>query len=311
MPHPKETHLSTSRQRLVIAILLLLGLAAGCQQPQPAAQNVPATLNITVSILPQKYFAERIGGQHVAVTVMVQPGASPETYEPKPAQLKALSQADAYLSIGVEFEDAWMARMAAANSAMRVIDTAQGIQRRAMEDHQHQGTPAADEHLDPHIWLSPRLVRQQAATIASALIELDPEHRSDYETNLTGFMAEIDAVDSDIRGTLSGIQSHKFVVFHPAWGYFADEYGLEQIAIEVGGQEPSAQELAGLIDQARAEGIRVILAEPEFSTRSAETIAKEIGGKVLTISPLAEDWPGNLRAVAAVFAEALGGATAN
>jgi zinc transport system substrate-binding protein len=274
----------------VIGVVLLLGamLLAGCGQraaPEPAGP-----MNVTVSILPQKYFVERIGGERVDVNVMVPPGASPATYEPKPEQLAALGKAAAYFSIGVPFESAWLDKIASANSEMRLVDTTRGIERVGQ---------------DPHIWLSPTLVKTQAQTIYEALAQLDPAHKVEYKTDLDNFIADIDALDADIRKTLARVESRKFMVFHPSWGYFARDYGLEMIPIEVGGQEPSAAELAALIAEAKEGGIKVVFAQPEFSTRAAETIAKEIGGEVLLISPLAPDWLDNLRQVAETFAEVL------
>jgi zinc transport system substrate-binding protein len=278
----------------IMGVFLLGGsLLAGCGRGD--IQSTSATLQVTVSILPQRYFVERIGGEHVDVNVMVLPGESPATYEPRPAQLRALSEADAYVSIGVPFEDAWLERIASANGEMMMVDTTQGIER--------MGGP---ENPDPHIWLSPALVKIQAETICEALVALDAAHADDYRANRDAFVADIDALDAEIRETLADVEQRRFMVFHPSWGYFARDYGLEMMSIEVGGQEPSAAELARLIAKANEEGIEVIFAQPEFSTEAAETIAEEIGGEVLLISPLAEDWLGNMRRVADTFAEQLG-----
>ncbi|MBM4466100.1 MAG: cation ABC transporter substrate-binding protein [Chloroflexi bacterium] len=293
---------------VAVALLPFVVLLAGCSQgtrPEPTD-----TLHVTVSIVPQKYFVERIGGQHVTVSVMVQPGASPETYEPKPEQLRALSEADAYVSIGLPFEKAWLDRIASTNPNMLMVDTTRGLERMPMGVHHHHGEeerpPEGEtENPDPHIWLSPELVKVQAQTIYEALVRLDAAHKETYQANLDSFMADIDALDADICQTLARVENRKFMVFHPAWGYFARDYGLEMISIEVGGQEPSAAELAALISEAREEGIRVIFAQPELSTRTAETVAREIGGEVLLVSPLAPDWLDNLRQVAETFAEVL------
>ncbi len=292
----------------VIMVLSVGLLAAGCV-PGPAPTAAPTgRLDVTVSIAPQKYFVERVGGRHVRVSVMVGPGAEPHTYEPKPEQLKALSLARAYLRIGIEFEDAWMARFTAANPNMLVVDTTEGIERLPMTaPHEHGAGEAHHEgELDPHVWLSPALVKVQAQNIYATLAQLDPAHQADYQANLAAFHQDIDALDAEIRQTLAGVQAKKFMVFHPAWGYFARDYGLEMIPVEVGGQEPSAAELSALITEAKEEGIKVVFAQPEFSTRAAQTIAQEIGGEVLLISPLAEDWLGNLRVVAQTFARVLG-----
>jgi zinc transport system substrate-binding protein len=291
---------------LILATLMLGGCGQGTT-PEPVDR-----LNVTVSILPQKYFVERIGGNHVNVNVMAGPGDEPHTYEPKPEQLKAVSKAAAYFSIGVDFENAWLDRIASANSEMLMVDTTQGIERMPMATHYHEEEGAEyahDEELenpDPHIWTSPELVKIQAQTIFEALVQIDPEHRQTYEANRQGFLQDIDVLDADIRETLNGIENRKFMVFHPAWGYFARDYGLEMVPVEIGGQEPSAAELVALITAAKKEGIQVVFAQPEFSTKAAETIAKEISGEVLLISPLAPGWLDNLRRVAETFAKVLG-----
>jgi zinc transport system substrate-binding protein len=297
----------------VVPLLLSTLLLAGCGQSatpgEVAASGPTGPLNVTVSILPQKYFVERIGGKYVTVNVMVEPGASPATYEPKPEQLAALSEAAAYFGIGVPFESAWLDRIAAVNSDMLMIDTTEGINRVPIAAHYKVGLggrPESDaEGRDPHIWLSPTLVKTQAQTICRALVELDPAHEAAYKANLDSFIEDIDRLIAEIGDTLEGVTRRKFMVFHPAWGYFGDDFELEMVPIEVGGQEPSPAELARLITTAHEETVKVIFAQPEFSTKDAETIAKEIGGRVLLISPLAPDWLDNLRRVADTFAEAL------
>jgi zinc transport system substrate-binding protein len=285
-----------SQLRIIIVILLLSAvLLIGCGQDVEAESF--DTLHITVSILPQKYFVERIGGERVRVNVMVEPGASPTTYEPSPKQLRELTQSDVYMCIGVPFENVWLDRISTANSAMLIVDTAQDIERMPLGS----GT----ENLDPHIWLSPQLVKTQARTIYKTLVQLDPDHVLTYRFNLGSFLADVDALDADIRRTLDGVKHRRFIVFHPAWGYFARDYGLEMIPVEVGGQEPSAAELAALVSKAKQENIKVIFAQPEFSAEDAKTIAQEINGRVLFISPLASDWLCNLRQVADTFAEVL------
>jgi zinc transport system substrate-binding protein len=267
---------------------------------------------------------ERIGDQRVQVNVMVGRGDSPHTYEPKPEQLKRLASSSAYMLIGVEFEDIWLDRISGANPNMRLVDTSQSIDRIAVasphlhadeeepdatgedgEEGAHEESEGDPEHPDPHIWLSPSLAKMQAQSIYDAMVQLDPDHQDEYSANLQGFLADIDSVDRDIRETLKQLPVRRFMVFHPSWGYFARDYGLEMIPVEIGGQEPSAAELAALIDMARAEQVKVIFAQPELSTRAAQTIADEIDGEVVLVSPLAEDWMGNLRNVADAFSEAL------
>jgi zinc transport system substrate-binding protein len=299
------------RKLLFLALLVVIFIGAGC-----GAGDTPASsdaLTVTVSIAPQRYFVERIGGEHVNVNVMVEPGASPHSYEPKPAQMRALSESAAYFSIGVDFEDVWLDKIAAANTSMRMVDTVADIERMPMAAaHEHEEGEMheeEDDHVegrpDPHVWTSPSMVEQQAQVIYNTLIELDPEHEAAYTANLEAFRDDIWALEEEIHETLNGVTHRKFMVFHPSWGYFARDFELEQIPIEIGGQEPSAQELARLIEHAKEENIRVIFAQPEFSTQDAETIAEEIDGEVLLISPLDPDWLDNMRRVAETFAEAL------
>ncbi len=327
------------RKRWIIAVVLVFVVLLSACGPKPEQTNADGKLPVTVSILPQQYFVERIGGEYVSVNVMVGPGDEPHTYEPKPEQMTALSNSAAYFSIGVEFEEAWLDEIASTNPDMQMVDLIANIDRIPMvahshgeehegeehdhegeehehegEEHEHEGEEhehEGEEHdheengLDPHVWTSPELVKIMSQTIYKTLVDLDPEHQSEYAANLAAFIGEIDSLESDIRESLKGLEGIKFFVFHPAWGYFANDFGLVQVPIEIGGTEPSASEMAELIEEARSEGAKVIFVQPEFSTRSAETIANEIGGSVVPISPLNPDWMENLRNVANAFKQAL------
>lgn len=272
-----------------------------------------ATLNVAVSIPPQAHFVETIGGEHVDVQVMVPANAEPFTYEPTPRQMTSLSRAELYFSIGVPFEKGWLPRFRSANPEMTVIDTVATIERRAMVAHAGHGhdehdRDAVDETArDPHVWLSPPLVRLQAETIRDALIDAAPEQAADFHRGYRQLAEQINTLDTAILDALSGIDpdARRFLVFHPAFGYFGATYGLEQMPIEVEGKEPGPRELARIIEQARDHHIRVIFIEPQFAQGAARTIAREIDGDVLTLDPLARDWPAGMRAIAATLAEAL------
>jgi len=313
--------------RSFVKFLLIIGVLLGFVSTATAADRLP----VFVSIVPQKYFVQQIGKDLVDVQVMVQPGASPATYEPKPRQMAALSKAKIYFSIGVPFEKAWLNKIAAANPKMTVVHTDEGIEKIAMAEHHHhedhagkdrgghhheQGEETShhdnnekDHHghagLDPHIWLSPPLVRIQARTITTALQTADPAHRDVYDANFRNFVGRIDQLDNDLRNTFFGKHGMSFMVFHPAWGYFAHAYGIKQMPIEVEGKDPKPAQLQALIEHAREYNIHVIFVQPQFSTKSAGLIAREIGGQVVAANPLAEDWMANLRQVADKFKAAL------
>ncbi|MEA3232352.1 MAG: zinc ABC transporter substrate-binding protein [Thermodesulfobacteriota bacterium] len=257
-------------------------------------------LTVFVSILPQKYFVQQIGKDFVDVHVMVLPGASPATYEPKPRQMTTLSRADIYFSIGVPFEKAWLQKIVAATPEMKLIPIDRGIKKISMmpvhedekKDHHDHGA------LDPHIWLSPPLVKKQARTILEALIEVDPDKALEYQSNYDVFIFEIDRLDMELKNIFADRQGLKFMVFHPSWGYFARTYGLMQVPIEIEGKDPKPAQLKKLIETARAQHIKVVFVQPQFSSRSARQIAREIGGQVVTADSLALNWSENLEEVA-------------
>ncbi len=276
-------------------------------------------MDVWVSILPQKYFAEKIAGGLAKVSVMVPPGANPATYEPKPAQMRRMARSKIFFSIGVPFEKVWLKRVAAVNPGMQVVQTDRGIDKREMSTGDHRGkrnlpeknrSGASAGHgeaaVDPHIWLSPPLVKTQARSMADALIRIDPAHKGTYEINLKKFETEIDRLDLELKKVFEqNPHGAEFLVFHPSWGYFADTYGLKQISVETEGKAPSAAEMARLIRYCRDRGIRVVFVQPQFSARRAKTIAREIGGQVVFIDPLNKHWAKNLRSVAAKVAAAL------
>jgi zinc transport system substrate-binding protein len=261
-----------------------------------AAEKLP----VFVSIVPQKYFVEKIGAKLVDVSVMVKPGASPATYEPKPRQMVAISRTRIYFSIGVPFEKAWLKKIAATHPGMRVVPTDHGINKIALAEHRHQDEGKHPEHgiPDPHIWLSPTLVMIQARTILKALQEVDPAHGTEYEINYKAFVSQLSDLDVELRNTFVGAQGLEFMVFHPSWGYFANTYGLKQVSIEIAGKDPKPAQLKELIEYAKKSGIKFIFVQPQYSAKSAQLIAREIGGQVIFADSLAEDWAGNLRAVA-------------
>lgn len=303
----------TSRKFALVAILILflIGCTPGVNQGSADEDRVL----VTVSILPQAYFVERIGGDTVAVNVMVGPGEDPHTYEPKPEQMRALSHSALFFTIGTEYEDAWLPRLRETNPQMRFIDSAEGIQRIPLTDpHDHHAAEKADtdqiEHnhesgLDPHIWLAPANAKVIAKNILNALSARMPEHTDAFQANFNALMADIEKLDDQLEGLLAGLERRAFVVFHPAWGYFAAQYNLEQIPVQIGGQEPSASDMAALITIAQEENIRVIFIQPTHSTASAKAIAAEINAEVAVVDPLARDWLANLELVAHAFAAAL------
>ena len=257
-------------------------------------------VNVVVSVVPQKTFVGKIAGDLADVTVMVAPGASPAIYEPKPSQMKKVTKAQIYFTIGVPFEKAWLPRFKTQNSKMQIIDTTRGIKKLIMVSHHHndgeKNHPSSTP--DPHVWLSPPLVKIQARNIAEALGNIDPAHKAVYEKNLEKFEREIDELDVKLREILKPCHGSAMMVFHPSWGYFSSAYGLKQIPIEIEGKEPKSRELVHLIHEAKEEGVKTLFVQPQFSKRTARVIAESIGARIVTADPLAPDWSDNLLRIA-------------
>ena len=310
------------RSSQLISVLALAGLAA-CAAPPPRAAGSGDRVQVAVSVPPQAYFVDRIGGRRVEVQVMIPPGASETSYSPSPRQLVALSRARLYVKVGHPaflFEANHIDRFLADHSEIRVIDMSAGIEpilegeaEGRPESHgffgeEHEPHPEHGEHAggDPHVWVAPATVRIAAGNIARALVAADPAHAEEYRRNLAAFLAEIDALDREIRGALAAGATRRFMVYHPAWGYFAREYGLEQVAIETGGREPSAGRLIEMIDRGRREGIRAVFVQRGFARKSAEVIAEALGGEVVVVDPMAYDWSASLRSATRAFRREIG-----
>ncbi len=272
-------------------VLLLFGLST----------SVFANVKVIVSILPQQTFVKVIGGDKVDITLMVQPGNSPHSYEPKPSQMKDISNADIYLAIGVEFEHVWLPKFSNQNKNMQIINIDKGIEKSSIEEHHHgEEEHHGQEHdgedgKDPHIWTSPNNVKIIAKNIVEALIAIDPENSKIYTKNYNEFLRQIEQTDRQIKELLNQVPNNKkFMVFHPAWGYFAQQYGLTQIAIEAGGKNPKPKQVMYLIEEAKEEKVNAVFTAPEFSDTIAKQIAKEVGVPVIKVSPLNPKWSQNL-----------------
>ena len=273
-----------------ISILIVLAiLAAGCTS---GAEEARGTIKVTVTILPQKEFVESVGGDRVDVFVLVPPGASPHSYEPTPSDIAGVSESDVYVVMGsgIEFELLWLEKIKELNPGMTVIDSSEGV------------SLISDGGVsDPHIWLSPENAITIAGNIRDGLAGLDPENAEYYRENAGAYMADLGELDDEISEEIGSSGVKVIMVSHPAWSYYAREYGLEQIAIAEGGKEPSPAGIKKLIDEAVANDVKVIFVSPEFSEENARAIADEIGGSVAVADPLAEDYLENMREVSAAF----------
>jgi zinc transport system substrate-binding protein len=276
-----------ARLKILLTVLFLLVAVTffpgGCGgTPIPGADRI----KVAVSIAPLADLAQQVGGEHVTVTTLVPPAASPHTYEPTPAQVREVAEADVLALIGLGFEF-WAEDVigSAANPDLIVVRTSEGIEV-IHDEHEHE----EHETGNPHVWLNPRNAMVQVRHLGDALVEADPAHQAEYEANAEATLAQLEALDEEIAAQVATWSSREFIAFHPSWIYFAQRYGLTQAAVieRTPGREPSPAELAEIIETARRIGAKAIFAEPQFSPKAAETIAAESGAQVLFLNPLGE-----------------------
>jgi len=284
---------------MLVAPALMLG-PASCS-PHAAPSDQAKRVKVFVSIAPHAFFVERIAREHADVEVLVPTGQDPHTFEPTPKQVARLTSASVYFRAGMPFEWAMLRKIPAIGEDLEIVDTREGIDlleiRHEHEDHRG-GEEHVEEELDPHVWLSPRLAKVQCETICRTLVRIDPDHAEIYRRNLTKLQGELDALDGRIAKVLAPLKGKTFFVYHPAFGYFASAYGLEQKAVETGGKSPGPKHIRHLIDQARAQNVRVIFVSPQFSPRTAQSIAEQIGAAVVPMDPLPRDYIANMEAIA-------------
>ena len=304
---------------IAIVVLAATALLGACSKgPEGAGKPRPTAF---ACVPPHAYFARRIAGGLVDIHTLVEAGANPHTFEPPARRMARLMRADLYFRAGMPFEDA-LARKIADGGGPTIIDTRAGINLLEASEHhrddgghdEHEKHEARHEHhhaggegKDPHVWMSPKLAGRQVATMTDAFCAAWPDRAAAFRQNAAALAKDLAALDAEIARSLAPLKGRTFFVFHPAFGYFAAEYGLVQQAVEVGGKNPSLKDTASLIAKAKARNVRVIFVEPQFSTAAARTIATEIGGAVEPINPLAEDYLANMRRIAADVRQALSG----
>lgn len=305
-----------------ILIVLILGLSifvSGCTDSGNSGNNentgheaeisgTDEPILVAVSVVPQAEFVEKVGGDKVKTVVIIPPGADPHTYELSPKEVQEISKASMLVTVGVgmPFEAVWIDRFETMNSGTLIVNCSKGLELKELEEHGLENESVeVHEELDPHIWTSPANAKIMVEDIYEGLVKVDPENEAYYAQNRDAYLEELDALDARIREKLEGKEGSNFMVYHPSWGYFAADYGLNMISVEIEGKEPSAQDLTKLVDLAKEKNVKVIFVQAQFSTRSAEVLAQEIGGEVVAVDPLAKDYISNMDNVSDIFARNL------
>lgn len=268
--------------------------------PAPAWSQGQKKLSLFVTIPPQAYFVNKICGHRcTTVHVLIPSHMSPHAYDPTPRQVALLSEAQAYFTIGVPVEDVLLPRIKKMNKNLVTIPTQAGVEMRIMEHRGHHAGP------DPHIWLDPQRVKIIAQNIHWALTRLDPNGSESFSSQLKTFLEELDRLDGEVKRLLAPLKGMKMYVFHPAFGYFAEAYGLKQVPIEMEGKEPPARYLAQIIEEAKKDRVGAIFTQPQFSPKGVQTVARAINARVVFLDPLAFDYTNNLMKIAISIRENL------
>lgn len=293
--------------KLAATLLLLFWVTAQPKPALPGGGAVPEreepghALLAFVSIPPQASFVSAVAGERARVEILVSGGQDPHTYEPSPRRVAALQRADVYFAVGLPFEELLLKKVSG-SAGFTVVHTDRGVPKRPLEA--HAGVSGGGEP-DPHIWLSPPLIEIQAGNIYRALAEADPVNEAEYRESLEAYLDELHRVHARLEELLAPYRGEPFFVFHPAFGYFADAYGLQQVPVEIHGKQPSPRRIESLIARARDEGARIIFVSPQFDESAARAVAEALGAAVAAIDPLAENVLENLQLVARKIESAL------
>ncbi len=291
---------------LAVGLIPLMGLAltvASCAAPAPK-KDKPL---VAVSILPQEWFVKRIAGDLAATVTLVGAGQDPHSWEPSPRQMETFNRADAWILSGTDFELALVPKVRGQNPALRIVDGTEGVAFRTLEAHgrdgeadgSHEGDSDHAEarespEVDRHTWLGREPAKILASHVSETLAEIDPAHAETFRANLAATVAEIDAAFDALDRELAPLRGTKVFVYHPSFGYFLDEFGIAQEAVETGGKEPTARHLAELIAEARADKPAAVFVQAQFPGAAARAIADAVGARVVPLDPLAADWLSNV-----------------
>lgn len=254
---------------------------------------------ITVSIVPEKTFVKAVAGNLVNIVTMIPPGESPENFEPTPDLLQKFSNSKIYFSINVPTEiNSIIPKINDFNKDVRIVNLADEVKKTYPEREFSPG------NRDPHIWLSPKRSKVMINIIKTELCNLDPTNKDTYTKNAEKFIKEISSLDKEIKASLKHIKNKSIIVYHPAFGYFADDYDLEMIALEHEGKEANPKDMQKTVDFAKKKNIKTIFYQAEIDSKQAQTLADEIGGKAEGLAPLAPNYIENLKKISNSFLKA-------
>ncbi|HEY8499574.1 MAG TPA: zinc ABC transporter substrate-binding protein [Clostridia bacterium] len=271
---------------IIIQLMLIVSCTSG-------ADNKGDKLTVAVSIVPQETFVKEVAGENVDIVTAIPPGRSPETYAPSPKELEKLSRSYIYFSIGVPAEADILEKLKDTNTDIKIVDLADKLKEHYPE------VEIAPGHRDPHIWLSPKRAAVMADIISQELSGADKENSGKYLENAQSYIKKLIELDKELSELFSNFKNRTFIIYHPSLGYFADDYGLNMVAIEEEGKDAAPVNLQKVIDIAREQNIKTVFYQAEIDRKQSRVLADEIGGKTVQINPLAPDYIDNIRKIAA------------
>jgi zinc transport system substrate-binding protein len=280
------------------AVVLIAAIYSANRFPILVGMQTKPTVVVTVG--PQAAFVQEVAGDWVNIVTVLPPGANHETYSPPPQDMARISSAVLYLALGLPPERAnILPKIADMNRNLKVVD----VQNEVAKSYAPRYFAPDDQ--DPHIWLSPKRAVVMVQLTARELGIVDPDHRETYAANAKRYIGQIEAADAELRESFKTMGNRTFIVYHPAFGYFADDYNLTMVAIEEEGKEADPRRMREVIDMAREKGIKTIFYQEEIDRRQSRTFAEELGGRAEKVSPMALDYVDNLRRMAHAFASGL------
>ena len=275
----------------ILVLLLIVQILCGCvsQNEAPSGKT-----RVVATIAPLGEFVKIVGGDKVAVTVIVPPGAEPHTFEPTPSQMMEVAKADLYVMNGAGLEF-WMNKVLEVNKKMEVVDSSKGVAI----------LKESEGVMDPHIWISLRNAGLQVSNICSGLVQVDPTNRDYYTKNRDNYLQKLQSLDAELSRNFAATKRKIFVVHHPAWAYFARDYGLEEVPLMENEKEPGPKYLGEVVDLAKKNNIITIFVEPEYNPKAAGVIAREMNASIISLDPLAENYLENMARAGREIAKSL------
>lgn len=290
---------------LVLICLLLFCILVGCSGNKESEED--ENLTVAVAIPPLKTFVEKVAGKDVSIVTVIPPGNSPANYQPSPKEMVAISNAKVYFTFNMPTEQAnILHKLPELNSKAALVDLQERVftvyPSRQITAHYHEDEHEEEHegeeesvHIDPHVWLSPKRAIVIVEGIRDTLVKLDSKNEKLYKENSAAYIKELKKLDKEIISEFKDKKSKTFIIFHPTYGYFADDYGLKMVPIEVDGKEATAKGLEDVINTAKKDNVKAVFYQAEFDNSQAKIIANELGGETIRVAPLSTNYIESLK----------------